>query len=175
MYAIATAMDPRLKFQYWIDEGWDKLDDDGNNWYEVSKNKVQHKWVVGYKDTTTPMIDRSTTPMTITGDAPFGTSIFEQKIQKKRRVDTDELDMYVREACCAEEDELAYWSRMQKTFPHLAEMARAFLGIPATSTPCERLFSKAKYFIPASRNRLTTETAKQSILLSSWIDFKRTE
>ena len=77
------------------------------------------------------------------------------------------------EACSEEDDDgntaLSYWARSTITFPELSKMARKYLAIPATSTPYKRLFSKAKHFIPATRNRLKNETFKQSILVESWL------
>jgi len=47
-------------------------------------------------------------------------------------------------------------------------MARRFLAIPATSAPIERVFSIGGNIITKSRNRLSPETVKKSVLLKSW-------
>jgi len=47
-------------------------------------------------------------------------------------------------------------------------MARRFLAIPATSAPIERVFSIGGNIIIKSRNRLSLETVKKSVLLKSW-------
>jgi len=47
-------------------------------------------------------------------------------------------------------------------------MARRFLAIPATSAPIERVFSIGGSIITKSRNRLSPETVKKSVLLKSW-------
>ncbi|KNZ57875.1 hypothetical protein VP01_2050g3, partial [Puccinia sorghi] len=41
-------------------------------------------------------------------------------------------------------DILKYWLSQEKTFPSLAEMARCFLAIPATSAASKQVFSKSK-------------------------------
>jgi hypothetical protein len=155
VYAIATAMDPRLKYSYWEENEWESA------YQEDAKQKVETEWMnykVEYDVTSTGAdIDRKT----------FG------KFKLKRRRVLDELEKYLTEACSEEDDDgntaLSYWSRSTTTFPELSKMARKYLAIPATSTPCERLFSKAKHFIPASRNRLKNETFKQSVLVESWL------
>jgi hypothetical protein len=48
-------------------------------------------------------------------------------------------------------------------------MTRTYLAIPATSTPCERLFSKTKLFLDTNRARILPQTAKESVLLYFWM------
>ena len=38
-------------------------------------------------------------------------------------------------------DPLWWWKNHEAKFPHMAHMARQYLGVPATSASCERLFS----------------------------------
>ena len=40
-----------------------------------------------------------------------------------------------------EEDILKWWPRHEALLPNLSRMARQYLGIPATSASCERVFS----------------------------------
>ncbi|CAG9792672.1 unnamed protein product [Diatraea saccharalis] len=53
-----------------------------------------------------------------------------------------------------DDDVLQYWRNKSKTFPHLSQLARAILAIPATSTPSERVFSIAGLTVTAKRSRL---------------------
>lgn len=41
------------------------------------------------------------------------------------------------------EDPLLYWAKHKHVYPHLYVLARNLLCIPASSVPCERVFSKA--------------------------------
>jgi hypothetical protein len=54
-------------------------------------------------------------------------------------------------------------------FPTLARMARDYLGIAATSVDCERLFSEAGDMVTDSRNRLSADSIKSSMILSSML------
>lgn len=65
-------------------------------------------------------------------------------------------------------DPLDWWHRNATRFPHLSRMALDYLGIMATSTPSERLFSHAGDVITDRRNRLKPETARHQICLESW-------
>ena len=47
-------------------------------------------------------------------------------------------------------------------------MARDLLGIPATSTPAERIFSRAGIMYTKSRNRLLGDAAQALMNLGSW-------
>lgn len=53
-------------------------------------------------------------------------------------------------------------------YPTLSAMAKKFLPIPATSTPCERLFSPAKRITTIARARLEAKATKTLVLSSYW-------
>lgn len=50
-------------------------------------------------------------------------------------------------------------------YPHLSRVARPYLCVPATSVPCERVFSRAKNILTPLRNRTTPEHAQQLLFL----------
>jgi len=68
----------------------------------------------------------------------------------------------------AEEDPLQWWIKRKSDYPNLWKMARDLLGIPATSTPSERFFSRAGDLFSKKRNRLTGKTAQALMTLGSW-------
>ena len=70
-------------------------------------------------------------------------------------------------------DPLAWWKTHQHMFPHLAELAKLFLGIQATSAPTERVFSQASLILREKRNRLDPKLAGALILVKrNWQWFK---
>lgn len=64
------------------------------------------------------------------------------------------------------EDPLQYWTRNKTQYPHLYLLARNLLCIPASSVPCERVFSKAGEVVSKKRNRLNPNTVEQIIFLN---------
>ncbi|EXX56929.1 hypothetical protein RirG_211800 [Rhizophagus irregularis DAOM 197198w] len=52
----------------------------------------------------------------------------------------------------------------------LAQMARDYLIVQATSVPSEQIFSVAKHTISPTRNRLSEENIRASLCLKSWYD-----
>lgn len=60
---------------------------------------------------------------------------------------------------------LIWWNENQKTLPLLAEQARIFLGMPATSVPSERLFSDAGNVLTDKRNRLSANIVHDLLFL----------
>jgi len=80
-----------------------------------------------------------------------------------------ELDIkkYLRSPC---EDRnntnpIDWWLNQGQNYPKLAKLALKYLCIPATSTPCERLFSIAGCTYSARRSQLKDETARSIIFL----------
>ena len=49
---------------------------------------------------------------------------------------------------------LVMWADNEETYPELAELAKAFLSIPATSAPSEKVWSRAANVISTKRARL---------------------
>ncbi|XP_028456273.1 zinc finger BED domain-containing protein 4-like [Perca flavescens] len=52
------------------------------------------------------------------------------------------------------EDPLKYWERHHLVFPHVSQIAMRYLCTPASSVPCERVFSKAGEVVSSRQNRL---------------------
>jgi hypothetical protein len=63
------------------------------------------------------------------------------------------------------ENPLDWWWVRAKIFPTLSQIARKYLGIPATSVSSERLFSHASNLISVKRTRLDTSLAGQMLFL----------
>lgn len=63
-------------------------------------------------------------------------------------------------------DPLKYWQERRVVYPNLTVMAKKYLCMPATSVPCERIFSKAGEVYSKTRNRLNAKTAEQLLFLN---------
>ncbi|XP_029994695.1 zinc finger BED domain-containing protein 4-like [Sphaeramia orbicularis] len=99
--------------------------------------------------------------------------MFDQKVKNKtttRSITADatiEVGKYLQEPFIPRSaDPLAYWKERAVVFPHLHKLSNKFLCIPATSVPCERVFSKAGEVITKKRNRLHPSTAEKIIFLN---------
>ncbi|KAL0236168.1 hypothetical protein GEMRC1_002750 [Eukaryota sp. GEM-RC1] len=65
---------------------------------------------------------------------------------------------------------LMWWKLHNKEYPTLAGMARDFLIIPATSIPCERVFSVA-HIKSKKRSSLADESRTSLMLLKDWLNY----
>jgi len=54
-------------------------------------------------------------------------------------------------------------------FPVLASFAKAVLRVPATSVPCERLFSSSGYIVNKTRAALLPENVTSLVCLRDWL------
>ncbi|KAJ4936575.1 hypothetical protein JOQ06_001164 [Pogonophryne albipinna] len=59
------------------------------------------------------------------------------------------------------EDPLSYWQTQKHVYPNLHKLAVTFLCTPASSVPCERVFSKAGEVVSKKRNRLSSKLWKK--------------
>lgn len=65
-----------------------------------------------------------------------------------------------------DESVLQWWSQNHRRFPAIATVAKGVLCIPATSTPSERLFSRAGHIINSRRASLDSEHASMLCFLA---------
>lgn len=63
-------------------------------------------------------------------------------------------------------DPLEFWKLQENTLPFLSKLASKYLSVPATSVPCERLFSKAAIITNERRNRLSPKKLDELLFIS---------
>ena len=92
---------------------------------------------------------------------------------KKRKVtEVNEINSYLDiSAVNLSVDPILWWVSNLEQFPHLSNFAFEILSIPASSVPCEQIFSKSGDLITRKRNRLSDENIRYSICLNSWLNF----
>jgi hypothetical protein len=66
-------------------------------------------------------------------------------------------------------DILKWWDFHELEYPHLARVALDYAGVPGSSVPSERVFSRAGDPITKKRNRLAPETAASIMCLRYWL------
>ena len=80
---------------------------------------------------------------------------------------TDELQGYLTSKTVSREtDPLTWWRVNQYNYPHLAQVAKCFFSIPATSTPAERSFSKVGFIVNHLRSSLKPGKVNALLFLS---------
>lgn len=66
-------------------------------------------------------------------------------------------------------DPLVWWKANGHKFPNIANLAKKYLCIVATSVPCERLFSQAGQVISQKRARLTSNRVNGLLFLNAFL------
>jgi len=91
-------------------------------------------------------------------------------IFKRRNIEhTNEIQSYLALSVAdINTDPLEWWKVNESQFPHLSQMARDYLSIPATSVPSEQSFSIGKNLITDKRNCLAGKTIRVCMCLKSW-------
>ena len=152
---LAAALDPRyhqLKF----------LSDDQHSRTRIAlKEKVQQI----YHEREAPQQQQSETNDAQTSNVTALTFLLEDDSQESDRV--GEVDKYLAETPLNHDENcLEWWSRNSSRFPAVAELAKRYLCIPATSVPAERIFTTAGLTISQQRSSLKPENADILIFLN---------
>lgn len=78
-----------------------------------------------------------------------------------------EIDKYLNEQYLNRiNDPLKWWESRKLTYPNLYAVAIKRLCIPATSVPCERIFSKAGQICTEKRSRLTSDKVSKTLFIN---------
>ncbi|XP_065099150.1 E3 SUMO-protein ligase ZBED1-like [Paramisgurnus dabryanus] len=64
---------------------------------------------------------------------------------------------------------LKWWASHSGAHEKLASLAHKYLATPATTVPCERLFSVAGHIVNKKRSALLSENVKKLVCLSNWL------
>lgn len=79
---------------------------------------------------------------------------------------TEEMKNYLQDKTKVDSGPLGWWKKNQDRYPSLARVAKRLLWIPATSTPSERIFSKAGFIVKKSRSRLLPKNVDMLVFLA---------
>ncbi|XP_015377461.1 PREDICTED: zinc finger BED domain-containing protein 4-like [Diuraphis noxia] len=98
---------------------------------------------------------------------------FDSQVKEVTTVRTDtsdaivELDKFLNEPLIPREsDPLVWWKEMKRIYPNIYHLMLQRLGVPSTSVPCERTFSKAGYTQTDRRNRLSIKNMETLMFLN---------
>ena len=97
----------------------------------------------------------------------FGPIVLQSSNKSKHNdILENQLQSYLAaEVIDIEENPLLWWKNNGERFPHIANIARKMLCIPATSVPSERVFSDAGNIITTKRAQLKCDFAEKLILM----------
>lgn len=96
----------------------------------------------------------------------FDTSVVEARKTQNITADaTVEVQRYLAEPNIERmENPLSYWERQKRLYPNLYKLALSFLSTPASSVPCERVFSKAGEVVSKKKKSLKTKNCGETIV-----------
>ncbi|CAB4036879.1 zinc finger BED domain-containing 1-like [Paramuricea clavata] len=99
----------------------------------------------------------------------FDKKVAEASTHRSSSVEsTVEIRRYVQEKNIPrQEDPLAWWKKHASAYPHLAELFKKYLCIPATSVPSERAFSKAGELVSKKRSNLKPSNIHMLLFLNN--------
>ena len=92
--------------------------------------------------------------------------------QDKGEVEDDEVLGYfaVRLGECASGRLLNWWKVNEARFPKLANVARKYAGMPATSSPSERIISQGRQLINDFRHLMRPDLLNAMLPIKSWYE-----
>ena len=93
-------------------------------------------------------------------------SLFDLTEENDIASPTTELDMYLREPGIAlQQCPLQWWTEKASLYPTLAQMARVYLAIPASSAAAERVFSVGKLTLDPKRRSLEPDRVARLVFM----------
>ena len=141
------------------------------------KKKVLESYVRSYTATNSSNLRLpSTTPKKKVSHLQQFRKLVKERTGKQGTITEDnptdaiaEIERYLSEGRVGDAvNELEWWALQKDEFPILRAIARDWMAVPASSVPCEQMFSIAGNTITKNRNCLAPETAEALLCLNSW-------
>lgn len=77
-----------------------------------------------------------------------------------------EMKNYLKDKTKVDSGPLGWWKKNQDRYPSLVRVTKRLLCIPATSTPSERIFSKAGFIVNKTRSCLLPKNMDMLVFLA---------
>uniref|UniRef100_A0A8C7R8M3 HAT C-terminal dimerisation domain-containing protein n=1 Tax=Oncorhynchus mykiss TaxID=8022 RepID=A0A8C7R8M3_ONCMY len=90
----------------------------------------------------------------------------DEEEKEDQRDSKEEIKDYLQDRTKVNGGPLAWWGKNEDRYPKLARAAKYLFSIPATSTPSERIFSKAGLIFNKTRSCLLSENIDKLVFLS---------
>jgi zinc finger BED domain-containing protein 1 (E3 SUMO-protein ligase ZBED1) len=157
---IATALDPRFKYLKCLQK--DKRDEVWQELKVLLENSDQRADLQHTVEEPSQKKMRLHELSSDSEDEPLMSCSSSTKsvVERYRLVQQIEKDL----------DPLQWWKLQEDKYPALAKLARKYLGSPATTVPCERLFSVSGYVVNKKRASLEPANVNKLVCLSNWLN-----
>jgi len=160
VYAVATVIDPRLKLDYHRRNEWE------DEYIEAARADLERAF-------RTYWVPAAQSPPADDPEKPAGnfncSRLIDRAMKRPRIAEKDELDEYLTSPPSASDtNALQWWKANADAYPHLAEVARDHLAIPASGAAVERVFSGGTDLVDDKRGSLSAETIRTCTCLESW-------
>ena len=155
VYKLATVLDPRIELKFFSD-----MNENTQDIRHQLLKRAQLYNAHEQRQTATSNLEKS------------GFNSYASQLYKKRKtIDlNDEIDRFLNgEVKDSDTDPLLWWKSKATTFPSLTEMAWAYLSVPATSVPSERLFFAGRRIITDFRGSLSASNSQALMCLENWL------
>ncbi|XP_045477878.1 E3 SUMO-protein ligase ZBED1-like [Harmonia axyridis] len=130
-------------------------------------NSIKKKLRSLFVDEEPPPIPQTSSQLTnVNVWAEFEKEIEKEMVRNPTAASIIEIDKYLNEPLIKRTDDpLQWWNESRLLYPNLYILMKRRLCVPATSVPCERVFSKAGQVINTKRSSLKPEKASQVLFL----------
>lgn len=160
---IATILDPRRNFKYFRFI-WKKEP----SWLDMAKNSIFDAYEFYKQRMEDLSVSEPPARKKIALNPRKETDIFSVIIEDSDSSEDEKselekyLDLKADQNCS---DVLLWWKTNQNSYPVLALMARDYLGVMASSVPCEQVFSHCGNIVTPERSRISDKMLEQTIFL----------
>lgn len=169
----ATFLDPRFRQHgFHEDDIFTETKDNIVRRCTAIKNKENNKRTTETLEPATATTSGATTSFNIWSDFDNEVEKLIVKTENSHALALIEVEKYLQMPLLPRaSDPLKWWKENKHIFPSLYKIMETRLCIPATSVPCERIFSKTGQIITDRRNRISAAKTSKLVFLNFNINF----
>ena len=163
IYTIACTLDPRFKLK------WCKNESERSYQRVVLLSKMPSiDETILHSQTIIEHLESNTESREPNRSSLFSFMESDEEHTTFHGTNKSELDDYlIKHTIPDDSDPLSFWKDNESTYPNLAELAKKYLAIPASSAPVERLFSIGGKIFRPDRCNLSDERFEMLMFLKS--------
>jgi len=164
LYIQAAVLDPRFKSLSFLDA--EKRDDAYSTVSDLAESLSPAEEATAQREDSSGAEESEPAPKKQREKQQEISMLMASDEEQQTEAEANEIKTYLEDRTKVDKGPLTWWKINEERYPKLARAAKRVHSIPSTSTPSERIFSKAGFIVSKTRSSLLPDNVDKLVFLS---------